>query len=166
MLNRKCPSCSKGIDYACVSHFNRANRLNSKCISCCHTYLTKEQKAERSSSRHRANRHLTSRYGVTIDQKQKMYDDQDGKCANLGCRRLFKNLGDAHLDHSHATNRLRSLLCKQCNMALGLLKDSTEAIRGLARYIETYTPLDSTVRITEDGRGKWARKHVLDKSQT
>jgi hypothetical protein len=40
------------------------------------------------------------------------------------------------MDHDHSTGRFRALLCGGCNSALGLLKESTERIQGLKKYIE------------------------------
>ena len=39
-------------------------------------------------------------------------------------------------DHDHTTNRLRGALCRDCNTALGLLKDNPFTLRTLASYIE------------------------------
>ena len=39
-------------------------------------------------------------------------------------------------DHSHDTGLFRGWLCNACNVALGLVKDDPERLRGLAIYIE------------------------------
>jgi hypothetical protein len=41
---------------------------------------------------------------------------QDGKCKICGGTEL-KNL---HIDHDHATGKIRGLLCMRCNMGLGV----------------------------------------------
>ena len=86
----------------------------------------------------RANRQLIKFYGITLEQKQQMVDDQSGKCANVGCDYHFKNLSDAHVDHCHKTNKLRHLLCARCNHALGQLKEDINRILGLAEYIKEF----------------------------
>lgn len=70
-----------------------------------------------------------------------------GRCANLGCEVVMSdaqgNVKDGttmHIDHDHATNTVRGLLCSNCNLALGLLQDDSDRIRGLADYVEDHTP--------------------------
>lgn len=40
-----------------------------------------------------------------------------------------------HFDHDHETGEFRGWLCRQCNMALGLLKDDPLRLEALARYL-------------------------------
>lgn len=41
-----------------------------------------------------------------------------------------------HFDHCHASGQFRGWLCIKCNMALGLVEDSTDLLRKMARYVE------------------------------
>ncbi len=60
-----------------------------------------------------------------------------GFCQNPGCgvpeSECTRKLA---LDHDHKTGKFRGWLCGRCNSALGLLKDSTDTIFGLAVYVE------------------------------
>ncbi|WP_329013168.1 endonuclease VII domain-containing protein [Micromonospora rifamycinica] len=47
------------------------------------------------------------------------------------------------VDHCHATNRVRGLLCTGCNTAIGHAKDSPETLRAAARYLDTAQELGS-----------------------
>jgi hypothetical protein len=40
------------------------------------------------------------------------------------------------LDHCHDTGKFRGWLCRQCNIALGMAKDSPACLRALAAYLE------------------------------
>lgn len=41
------------------------------------------------------------------------------------------------VDHDHQTGAVRGLLCRNCNVALGLLKDSHDRVRTLLDYLES-----------------------------
>ena len=42
-------------------------------------------------------------------------------------------------DHNHETGQFRGWICHPCNVILGLAKDSPEALRRLANYLEIHT---------------------------
>ena len=85
------------------------------------------KKAE--SKRKARSRILLKNYGITLEEQEKMFDEQGGKCANPLCdtkfpslnERLKKSIGGCmQTDHDHDTGKVRGLLCNVCNMSLGL----------------------------------------------
>lgn len=99
--------------------------------------------AERNPGK-RENNWFKWRYGITIDDRQKIYDIQEGKCANEGCREsimLRAGPNGAHVDHCHITGVVRGLLCRYCNQALGMIKENVSVALGLATYIKTHCEL-------------------------
>jgi len=46
-----------------------------------------------------------------------------------------KERDSLNLDHDHRTGRFRGWLCRKCNMALGLLRDSSDLCVAAARYL-------------------------------
>lgn len=82
--------------------------------------------------------HLKERYGVTSSQYRLMLESQKGGCAICGSTNP-KGKGSTiyfAVDHDHATGKVRGLLCKNCNTALGLMADNPEILRAGARYLE------------------------------
>jgi Recombination endonuclease VII len=82
-----------------------------------------------------------SRYhGEPLERKVERIQAQHGLCANLACGALLNIHGKSgsHQDHNHQTGERRGVLCKNCNPALGHLKESREIILGLADYLEKW----------------------------
>jgi hypothetical protein len=62
--------------------------------------------------------HLAKKYGITAADYERMFAEQDGKC--LICRTdKTGRWSFFHVDHDHATGKVRGLLCVSCNTRLG-----------------------------------------------
>jgi len=75
---------------------------------------------------------LKRRYGITEEQYMDLLDAQDCACAICGLVSEDKKLV---VDHDHATGRVRSLLCSNCNTALGLFRDDPNLLVNAAMYL-------------------------------
>jgi len=79
---------------------------------------------------------LKYRYGLTAEEYDKKLFDQSGLCAICqsppdGNRRL-------DVDHNHATNKVRSLLCMKCNVLLGMFDDKIEVSQRVVEYLKRW----------------------------
>jgi hypothetical protein len=80
------------------------------------------------------------RYGVNKELFFKMFNDQDRKCAI--CKKELK-IADTEkmrattlcLDHNHSTNKVRGILCNNCNRGLGFLGDNKDIILSAYKYL-------------------------------
>jgi hypothetical protein len=77
--------------------------------------------------------HLKRRYGLTAEEADTMLEVQGGLCA------ICKAAPAAHVDHDHATGRVRALLCFNCNGGLGQFKDNPAALHAAAYYVQFHT---------------------------
>lgn len=84
------------------------------------------------------NTELKKQYGITLDQWEKMHEEQGGVCAICKACESEKSTRYSNLavDHCHATGRVRGLLCNACNRAVGFLQDDPARARRLAEYLE------------------------------
>ena len=90
---------------------------------------TKEEK----SNNHKKRFYLR-KYNCTEQDFNIIFKLQNGKCAICGIHQSsFKK--SLSLDHCHATNKVRGLLCQKCNFMLGLAKDSIEILKNALIYL-------------------------------
>jgi hypothetical protein len=76
---------------------------------------------------------------LALDWYKDKLSAQDNNCAI--CEARFSpdlNGFDKSVDHCHATNKLRGILCPKCNKALGAFNDSPTLLRRAADYIKYY----------------------------
>ncbi len=73
-------------------------------------------------------------YGLSTEQFEDMCKAQNGLCKI--CRQppngRWKTLV---VDHCHTTGRIRGLLCSNCNLAVGHLRDNPQYAREAAAYL-------------------------------
>lgn len=73
------------------------------------------------------------RYGLVLEDYDRMLEAQGGRCAICGLSNRV--LG---IDHCHKTNKVRAILCINCNAALGGFMDSPQLLRSAADYLESF----------------------------
>jgi hypothetical protein len=74
------------------------------------------------------------RYGITVDDYDRMLVAQNGVCAI--CRQPCLTGKRLAVDHDHATGKVRGLLCSNCNQGLGHYCDEPVLLRAAADYVE------------------------------
>ena len=71
---------------------------------------------EKAAKDKRRSRDLMAKYGLTLDQFEKMLLIQRGKCGI--CDRFFHGVRRMYVDHDHQSGRVRGILCYPCNHRL------------------------------------------------
>jgi hypothetical protein len=106
------PICPRGHDKR-VTGYTKSSR---KCVAC-----RLEDDRER-------------RTGCTAWEYQALLKLQNNKC--IGCKRTDVETGQRlHVDHDHKTGKIRGLLFRHCNLAIGNAQDSTEVLMNLIEYL-------------------------------
>jgi hypothetical protein len=83
-----------------------------------------------------ADKHLRSKYGISIAEYDQMLSNQNGVCAickeyNVD-RATHKRMP---VDHCHTTGKVRGILCNRCNLILGKAKDNIELLTNAIHYL-------------------------------
>ena len=89
------------------------------------------------------DRHRAGRYGLSLQDYRAMCERQGNVCAI--CRTPGKPLC---VDHCHATDKVRGLLCRDCNLGLGNYKDNPVFTRAATAYLEAARRDDGNQRRT------------------
>ncbi|MBT2537202.1 endonuclease VII domain-containing protein [Arthrobacter sp. ISL-69] len=76
---------------------------------------------------------IKTNYGLTLDEYDAMVLRQAGRCDICS-----DPLDNGNIDHCHASGKVRALLCGHCNRGLGYFRDSPEALRAAAAYLELH----------------------------
>jgi hypothetical protein len=124
-----CPEC--GAVKPIEEYPKNRSQTSGLAVYCkpCHNARGKASKDKVGGSR---TYHLKRRYGITAKEADTMLAEQGGLCA------ICRAAPAAHVDHDHATGRVRQLLCFNCNGGLGQFKDDPTMLREAARYVERH----------------------------
>ena len=113
--------------------------LKSRCNSC--LYSEHRRWTENNPERVREYRNKDSwtlakrcaRRGITPEQLVDAFERQECCCAIC---KVEIQLTDSAIDHNHETGEFRGVLCRQCNRALGMFKDSTVVLKSALEYLQ------------------------------
>ena len=136
---RLCRNCGEDIS---GTHFNR-KFCNNTC-----RYEVYGPKARATATRWREdnyerslrsdhNKHLLKNYGITVEDFERMVEVRANRCDI--CKRTPEEVGDNRrlsVDHCHNTGKIRGLLCRWCNTAIGQLQDSVEVMENAVQYMK------------------------------
>lgn len=130
-----CPDCDRVLT---LEEFPRTSATTTgRHTYCkpCHNARGRESMAKIGGSR---NYHLPRRYGITAQEFDLMLEAQGGLCA------ICRAAPAAHVDHDHATNAVRELLCFNCNGGLGQFRDDPAVLLAAVAYLEKHASGSAT----------------------
>ena len=122
------------------------SRSMAYCKPCYNSYVVAHRKSSpewiaKVKKWHR-NHELRHRYGMEPDVYVALLKKQGGVCAICKTRPKTKGRPVAlAVDHDHKDGRVRGLLCRQCNTALGVLGDRAESsiFKRAMRYLGAHS---------------------------
>lgn len=82
------------------------------------------------------NNDLKRLYGITLNEYNQMLTEQNNKCAVCRTTDPGGKHGKFMVDHCHTTGKVRGLLCKRCNIALGEVGDNISTLQKMIEYLK------------------------------
>jgi len=78
---------------------------------------------------------LKAKFGITKEEYIKLLLKQNYRCAICGIKqnKLSRSLA---IDHNHVTNKIRGLLCIECNFLLGKAKENIKILINAISYLK------------------------------
>ncbi len=128
--------------YSCV---NSAHTMVDTCrgTKYCRDCMLKNQRDRRKADpQYNRKNKLKSNYGMTPENYAALLHEQSGRCSlcrQPETRRLRGIVLSLCVDHEHTTGRIRSLLCSQCNMRVGLIETDIERTNAILCYIKAHS---------------------------
>lgn len=117
-----CDACGVGCD--------RHTSMQGNCADCRKVWY------ERDPDRKQRIRDQSTR-----SRKRRMYsvsNEELDALLNVDSCYVCGSGDDLVIDHSHVTGKVRKVLCRYCNLALGHAKDDPNLLRRLADYLEEH----------------------------
>jgi len=128
---RRCSQCGKMLKYKnfrTIQYDLDKYKFQSPCMNC-ENY---NQRTDPKRYKYKFNK-----YNISEKEYLSMLQKQDNKCAI--CSKSFNNDFKANkptIDHSHEFNKIRGILCNNCNAILGFASDDIEILNRAIQYLE------------------------------
>jgi len=132
MALRKCTTCGvvaetmEQLELFCKSKKHTHGREN-RCKAC--NKLKTKKYRESSGPEKVLNSQIKSKYHVTLEEYTNSMNTSDN-CEKCG------KFTDLVYDHDHSTMKFRGVLCRQCNMGIGLLGDTEQGVQQALEYFK------------------------------
>lgn len=133
METRYCARCKQDVPLdGWLKNPARRSGFQAYCREC-HKAYNRERYAKNNGAAKARRARLRRDFGITPEQYDAMALAQEYRCAI--CDTHAENF---HVDHCHATGRVRQLLCSTCNWGLGSFMDDPARLRAAAEYVERH----------------------------
>ena len=120
-----------------LSSFSKHSRSRDGLQNSCRECMASYRKKWESDPKNRRRRKLRQKYGLTLEDYDKMMEAQNGKCKICGSSETKnKRYEFLPVDHCHTTGKVRGLLCDFCNVGLGRFEDDIERLENAIKYLK------------------------------
>ncbi len=86
-----------------------------------------------------ANGYMLKHYGITLTDYNTILESQNGCCAICGVEEIAQRemwpTRRMPVDHDHKADKVRGILCHNCNVGLGHFRDDPKLLMAAAEYL-------------------------------
>jgi hypothetical protein len=134
-VTKRCLGCQVEKDFADYYTFkdkwSGRQYYSSRCRPCHNLY----KHTNANTPKNRKSEKLKARYKLRYDRWQEIRKQQNFAC--MICGVTEETLGrKLDVDHCHATDVVRGVLCNPCNTLLGHARDSIATLENAAKYLK------------------------------
>ncbi len=130
---KECNICEK---VKSISQFSKSNLTKSKIRGECRDCTNKTKRRIYSENKEKARLYsIKKRHNISPKQYYALVKKQEGLCAICHTPLSSLNRKAIHIDHCHATGKVRGVLCNQCNWGLGHFRDSVLYLDAAKQYL-------------------------------
>lgn len=144
-MNKKI--CTKCKEEKLITGFfkdrSRKDGLSNQCKECSKDRYLTYQKTDKGKASQKY-RYIKYKYNLSRGE----YDNlvlSNSTCQICGTDVIFsgRSKESACVDHDHATERVRGILCNHCNRVLGLVNDNIGVLQKAINYLQKHTELST-----------------------
>lgn len=106
-------------------------------------YLIKENEYRKKQGQLRNTKEVCRRFNIDVSLYYEMLSKQNNVCAICGKQEIRRSRTEGKIralaiDHCHKTNKIRELLCSNCNNGLGSFLDDIEIMKKAIAYLKKH----------------------------
>jgi hypothetical protein len=120
------------------------DKLSYYCKNCCNDFQSNYRK---NNKKYQKEYHMRKKYNLSLEDYNKMLAEQEHKCKLCGIDEVYSGKKGLVVDHNHKTGQIRSLLCGNCNTALGSFKENEKIILNAVDYLRSYSLISTQSNI-------------------
>lgn len=109
--NAPCKHCKRQLPYE--AYFKNEKRLSGRAPVCIECVRAK-------------------RFNTGWEAIEKIRSKQEGRC---GCCKKKLPFDKEYIDHCHSTGKVRGILCRNCNTAIGFAKEDIKSLENMILYL-------------------------------
>jgi len=135
MITKICTGCQQDKNLNDFSlHAGFKDGHNSKCKQCknkrAKEYFNDNRKELRAKHKNYNKIRRYKKYNLSLEEFNLLLTKSQNAC------QICKRKEDLCIDHCHKTNKVRGILCKNCNTGIGMLQDDIEVLSKSIAYLE------------------------------
>ncbi len=129
-----CNVCGKNKRVSSYDKCHTISGIRGECTECRRS-SDRKAKSRTVSKEKQRQYNIKKIHGLSPERYKILWDSQEGLCAICKVQLSSLSRKAVHIDHCHATGKVRGVLCNQCNWGLGHFRDSVLYLDAAKQYL-------------------------------